>query len=105
MGDSSSVEEETVATNTVQCTILGPEIGASNKCYWDKTKLFTNLICHCFKYILLCHVKHSISTLLYAPNKEIGSRDWGGLQMILLDRLEVFNITASSFFLCVCVFI
>ena len=30
--------------------------------------------------------------------KGIVSRDWGGLQMILLDRLEVFNISASGFF-------
>ena len=32
------------------------------------------------------------------PIKGIVSRDWGGLQMILLDRLEVFNISASCFF-------
>ena len=31
--------------------------------------------------------------------KGIVSRDWGGLQMILLDRLEVFNISVSHFFL------
>ena len=30
--------------------------------------------------------------------KVIVSRDWGGLQMILLDRLEVFNISVSGFF-------
>ena len=29
--------------------------------------------------------------------KGIVSRDWGGLQMILLDRLEVFNISESDF--------
>ena len=31
--------------------------------------------------------------------KGIVSRDWGGLQMILLDRLEVFNISATHLFL------
>ena len=31
--------------------------------------------------------------------KGIVSRDWGGLQMILLDRLEVFIISASGFYL------
>ena len=31
--------------------------------------------------------------------KGIVSRDWGGLQMILLDSLEVFNVSASSSFL------
>ena len=31
--------------------------------------------------------------------KGIVSRDWGGLQMILLGRLEVFIISASSFYL------
>ena len=31
--------------------------------------------------------------------KGIVSRDWGGLLMILLDRLEVFNISPSRFFL------
>ena len=30
--------------------------------------------------------------------KGIVSRDWGGLLMILLGRLEVFNISASRFF-------
>ena len=29
--------------------------------------------------------------------KVIVSLDWGGLQMILLDRLEVFNISAAGF--------
>ena len=30
--------------------------------------------------------------------KGIVSRDWGGLQISLLDRLEVFNISATHFF-------
>ena len=33
------------------------------------------------------------------------SRDWGILQMILLDKLEVFNISASCYFYFVAVFI
>ena len=36
---------------------------------------------------------------LEASLKGIVSRDWGGLQMILLDRLEVFNISATHLFL------
>ena len=36
--------------------------------------------------------------------KGIVSRDWGGLQMILLDRLEVFNVSASNLFLVVSAF-
>ena len=35
--------------------------------------------------------------LLLALFKGIVSLDWGGLKMILLDRLEVFNISASCF--------
>ena len=31
--------------------------------------------------------------------KGIVSRDWKGLQMILLDRLEVFIISASTFYI------
>ena len=36
---------------------------------------------------------------LINPFKGIVSRDWGGLQMILLDRLEVFNISVTGFLL------
>ena len=36
--------------------------------------------------------------------KGIVSREWGGLQTILLDRLEVFNISASWLFLFVSAF-
>ena len=36
--------------------------------------------------------------------KGIVSRDWVGLQMILLDRLEVFNISVSGFFFFRCPF-
>ena len=36
--------------------------------------------------------------------KGIVSQDWGGLQMILLDRLEVFNISASHFLIFFCHF-
>ena len=46
------------------------------------------------KFCSLLH--HSFSTVIQI--KGIVSRDWGGLQMILLDRLEVFNISASCFF-------
>ena len=41
-----------------------------------------------------------LNTEIYLTEfKGIVSRDWVGLQMILLDRLEVFIISASSFFL------
>ena len=40
-----------------------------------------------------------LNTEIYLTEfKGIVSRDWVGLQMILLDRLEVFIISASSFF-------
>ena len=39
------------------------------------------------------------------PIKGIVSRDLGGLQMILLDRLEVFIISAMHFFYFVAVFV
>ena len=36
--------------------------------------------------------------------KGIVSRDWGGLETILLDRLEVLNVSASGLFLFMSVF-
>ena len=49
--------------------------------------------------MLICSLCRILDVL-----KGIVSRDWGGLQMILLDRLEVFNISAAGFFLFCCRF-
>ena len=55
---------------------------------------------HIFKPFIVINAMY----ILYTEIKGIVSRDWGGLQMILLDRLEVFNISASGFFKFCCRF-
>ena len=47
---------------------------------------------------------HKLEIEYHNSIKGIVSREWGGLQTILLDRLEVFNISASWLFLFVSAF-
>ena len=68
---------------TVQCTDF-----SKTPCHWS-TMLFRSL----------CVQKDNFSTFFIKSVKGIVSRDWGGLQTILMDRLEVFNFSASSYFL------
>ena len=61
-------------------------------CYLDLVSLLRLLLA------LLRRGQQQIQGELYTVLKGIVSRDWGGLQMILLDRYIVVNISAGGSF-------
>ena len=66
----------------------------SAKCHWPKTSFKIS-------FFKISTLKNRNKKTLLNPLKVIVSRDWEGLQMIWLQRLEVFNISAECFFLSV----
>ena len=52
-----------------------------------------------FNVIVCMQVWVTLTGIRFVLFKGIVLQDWGGLQKILLDRLDVYNFSASCFFL------